>query len=221
MTATVEICVPAYGSQHPMWWTKVMTNLLNETRDFGVNIVFITCSSTMLQDNNKNTIIGTKRREDATDVNRNKLAEGFLSRGADYAFWIDDDTIPPRGAIATLLAQQREFVSGIYFLPKPPYPPIAYMRMDNGMYQTLAGYPKGALFQVDSVGMGCALIHRSVYEKIQDEHLVYMRPDASYYPIHKSRVKNEKVYEGKEKQPWILNGVMHTPVKFIEREGME
>jgi len=149
--------------------------------------------------NKKNTIGGVlidptlKGRAEKTDVNRQTITGYFLEGGesgakADYIFWNDDDTIFPDGAISRLLRLDKPFVAGVYFNTNPPYNPIAYRRLDNGGYKPLWDYPPGAVIQTDCVGMGCALVHRSVYEKILEEHVVYQRPDASLMPVHKSMI---------------------------------
>lgn len=209
----VEICVPCYGNQSPRWWAGVMGNLLADSQS--VEFTRVSVSATMLPDHNKNTIIGpVKHRDTLTDTNRNNLTSGFLGGDADYSYWLDDDTMPPYGALGSLLKMQREFASGLYFLPKEPYTPIAYMRNKDGQYAAINQYAKGSIFQVDSVGMGCALIHRSVFEKIAENHVVVKRHDGASYPIHKDRVINGLSYAGDEKQPWLEDGVLHTPVRI-------
>lgn len=192
-----------------------MVTLLAENKGT-FEIGLIHQASSMLKDSNKNLLVEEKNRDHMTDVNRLEVAGSFLDGESDYLFWIDDDTVPPKGAITHLLGLHREFVSGLYFLPAYPYNPIAYFRNENGTYSAYYGYPKGALVQVDSVGMGCALIHRSVYEKIKAEHEVFMRPDGSLCPMHKSQVKDHKPFIGKNRKPFISNGVMHTPISPVE-----
>lgn len=214
----VEICIPCYGNQSPQWWNRIMMNILDDIP--GVDIIRVTSAATMLSDHNKNTLVG-KRRDTATDAARNNLTNGFLEDVADSVFFIDDDTIPPRGALGYLVRLQREFASGLYFLPKPPYHPIAYMRNKDGLYAAINRFSPGSMFPVDAVGMGCALIHRSVFEKIAKEHVVFKRQDGSIYPIHKDRVNNELDYSGKEKQPWLEDGILHTPGRIMDQKEID
>jgi hypothetical protein len=153
-----------------------------------------------MPDGNKNNTIGgvlidenLKGRNDKTDVNRQAITGYFLEGGetgakADYIFWVDDDTVFMDGAISRLLRLDKLIAAGVYFNNNPPYNPIAYHKLDNGGYKPLWDYPPGALTEIDAVGMGCTLIHRSVYEKIVAEHTVFQRPNASLVPIHKSQI---------------------------------
>jgi hypothetical protein len=85
------------------------------------------------------------------------------------------------------------------------------MRQPDGFYRALYNYPKGALIQVDSVGMGCTLIHRNVFEKIADSFDVFCRPDASVFPVLKSEVKDDK--EAREgTRTYVKGGYAHIPV---------
>lgn len=155
-----------------------------------------------MPDFNKNNSVGgvfaspeQKGRNEKTDANRTAISGYFLEGGesgvkADWIFWNDDDTVFPDGAISHMLRLDKPFVAGLYFNTNPPYNPIAYKRIDNGGYQHLWDYAPGSVFEVDCVGMGCTLIHRSVYEKILEEYVVFQRPNASLIPIHKSKIFN-------------------------------
>jgi hypothetical protein len=157
-----------------------------------------------------------KRRPGLTDVNRVKLAHKFLDGDADYLFQMDDDTVPPYGAIGKLLGKARDFIGGLYFLPGSPHNPIAYYRQENGLYYPVWNYPEGALLEIDAIGMGCTLIHRSLFEKILAEHEVFQRPEGSLLVVHKSQVCNRKALKHPQKA-YIKDGFYHMPV--VPKEG--
>jgi hypothetical protein len=168
-----------------------------------------------LPDVRKNNQIGTlKQRWSLTDANRNKIInEGFLNGGADWVFWIDDDTVPPIDAIIRLAKSGHDFIAGLYFLPAKPFNPIAYKRTPDNLYNPIYNYPKGGMFEVDSVGMGCTLIHRSVYQKIKDEHTVFLRTNGSIFPVHNSQVKKPIVHKQEQnKLAYVKYGEYREPV---------
>lgn len=177
-------------------WANLMKELERGSFNFGQLFAI----QSALSDFNKNTSIGGvladptfKGRNEKTDANRDAISGYFLEGMKDgikseWIFWNDDDTIFPDGAIGRLLRLDKPFVAGLYFNTNKPYNPIAYMQTDNGGYVPLMDYAPGAVMEVDSVGMGCTLIHRSVYEKIMEEFEVFTRPDMSLLPIHKSLI---------------------------------
>lgn len=213
--AVVDIAVACSPHQTPDWWAPIMAMLLETERSGNITIGAVRAVSSALPDVNKNSTIGQqKRRWSLTDANRNEITnKGFINGGADWIFWMDDDTVPPENAITHLVKIGLPFVAGLYFLPAKPYNPIAYKRHESsGLYAPVYQYPKGGLFQVDSVGMGCTLIHRSVYEKIRDEHKVFERQNGSIFPIHKSQVKKPEVSRhDKVVRPMVKYG------KYIEQ----
>jgi hypothetical protein len=195
-----------------------MTNLLTE-QSKGVKIGRIHAVGSALPDHNKNYVIDDqrgvapreeKRRNELTDANRSTIVGGFLHGDSDWLWFLDDDTVPPKGALSHLLGLGREFVGGVYYLAKPPHNPIAYYRTDDGTYAALLNYPVGGLFQVDSIGMGCTLIHRSVFERIQNQHEVFLRPNGSLIPIHKDKIKGGE-WDAKAEE-YVENGVYHMPL---------
>jgi hypothetical protein len=127
---------------------------------------------------------------------------------SDWLFWADDDTVAPPGTIRKLLRLDKPFVAGLYFNTNKPYNPIAYHKLDNGGYIPLTDFAPGSIMPIDSVGMGCTLIHRSVYEKIMEEFEVFQRPDASLVPIHKSRIFDEKFGPTRDLETQVLGGYL-------------
>ena len=211
----VDIAVACAAHQIPHWWGPLMGLLLYTDREGSLEVGQLRTATGALPDHKKNNQIGViKERWSLTDANRNKIVnDGFLNGKADWVFWIDDDTVPPVDAIVKLAKAGFDFIAGLYFLPGKPYNPIAYKKAVHGLYEPVYNYPKGGIFQVDSVGMGCTLIHRSVYETIRDNHTVLLRNNGSIYPIHKSKMQLPYVKQHKKVvEPFVRNGVYHEQV---------
>lgn len=96
------------------------------------------------------------------DHARNAACMRTLESGADYLFFLDSDVIPPRDAILRLLAHQQPIISGVYCRRSPPVA-IPVMIKDG---QWVTNYPPNSIIEVDLVGAGCLLIHRSVLESL-------------------------------------------------------
>lgn len=223
----VMIGVPCSGFQTSAWWLPLLNSVQQETADGNIVIHSIVGMHSALPDFNKNQLLSRqafkylwnpeeKKRAELTDANRSTVAKRFLDSDADWVFFMDDDTSHKPGTITKLVNLGKSFVAGLYFLPKFPNNPIAYLKDEkgSGMYHAYYGYARGALQQVDAVGFGCTLVHRSVFEKIIDEHIVFQRQDGSVVPIHKSKVKNRKFPKGdfNFKEAYVKDGYYHQPL---------
>lgn len=121
-----------------------------------------------------------------TDHNRNHIVRHHLDGDGDMLWFIDDDTVPPPGALERLLALDAPIAAGVYFLRKPPCNPVVYKRRADGYYTPLWNYQAGEIVRPDSVGMGCTLIKRSVFETIIDQYALFRRArTGSLIPVHR------------------------------------
>jgi hypothetical protein len=193
MAPSVDIGVACAAQQDPQWVSGVLAEVLAEVQDKGIRIGKLLFGMTALPDTNKNNNVSDprseaeagpapaheKRRNSLTDSNRVSVARGFLGGDSEWLWFLDDDTVPPNGALSSLLSLGKDFVGGVYFLGAYPHTPIAYRRTPDGLYAPVVHYPHGALIEVDSIGMGCTLIHRRVFESIMAGHEVFERANGS------------------------------------------
>lgn len=113
---------------------------------------------------------------------RNYLAAEALKSQAEYLFWLDDDLVGPPNVIEALIAASRgsgsPIASGLYMAKKKAEERglAAWMKAANPAsgspwasprpgYVSLLPKQAGRFIKVDAVGLGCCLIHRSVFEK--------------------------------------------------------
>lgn len=107
------------------------------------------------------------------DMSRNHCVQQMLQGGYHYLYFHDSDVIAPADTIYRLMAWRQPIVSAMYCRRSPPHGvPVA---IKNGKWlDQVPGPGEHPLVEVDFVGAGALLIHRSALER----HL----PDA---PPHK------------------------------------
>lgn len=96
------------------------------------------------------------------DMARNDGTAHFLRLGAEYILHYDSDVVPPADGLLRLLAHKLPIVSGMYSRRSPPH--SLPVMMKDGMWHT--NFRMGSLVEVDFVGAGFFLVHRSVYEAL-------------------------------------------------------
>lgn len=176
-------------------WSRKMVLLMPMHREVSPHVLFnvaalIRKSPWLGFDYQTNTIIQRAR---------NLLAQRFLNSEAEWSFWMDSDMIIPTGlpgfigvkmkgegkvpvhnagyvATERLLSHGKTIVGGVYARRGKGdglcIQPALYPRhdADKALANRLSQGPTNELHEVSFVATGCALIHRSVYEDIQNIH---------------------------------------------------
>lgn len=108
-------------------------------------------------------------------TNRTKLVSEALKSDATHFFFLDDDVIPPDDVIPTLLAANFPIACGLYMAKKTKKERglTAYMKVSEKGYAAIGLEQKGRYAQVDVTGLGCCLIHRSVFERVPEPWFVW------------------------------------------------
>jgi hypothetical protein len=96
------------------------------------------------------------------DHARNSIVRTCLDNGYEWCFFLDSDVVPPNDAIIRLMAHNQPIISGVYH--RRSHPVAVPVMLRNGMW--LTQYPANKVIEVDLVGCGCMLYHRSVFEKL-------------------------------------------------------
>lgn len=124
-----------------------------------------------------------------TVYNRERIAKWFLDWSwdgkeagprADWLYWMDSDMTCEPDYLVRMLRDTQErpeilVLSGTARMSGDDNRPVLY-RTDGGKFQTIAAWPRNALFTVDAVGTFGMLMHRSVFEQMPRPWFSYQNP---------------------------------------------
>lgn len=110
---------------------------------------------------------------------RNELVDRFMTTtSSEWLLMIDSDEKISLESfdklIAAAHATERPIVAGLYFgaWPGEFYPtavPLIFKRVEGtSTFSSITDYPADQIIPIDSAGTGCLLVHRSVFEKFQE-----------------------------------------------------
>jgi hypothetical protein len=208
----VALGVASYGRQEPAWWVQGFDAL---------GLLW------------KEGIEYTKTYHSGvsnTDINRNRVVDDFLkeeNNPAEWLMWVDADNPLPIGAIHRLLSLNKEVVSGLYYSGTidQEMSPIAYVRNKQGAYNSLKMvrpfWEPGEILQVDAIGMGCLLTHRSVYETIQKDFTMYQRYAGGLIALKNSQVHGEIPTDPNMGNPYantVRKGIYYEPIVQVSHK---
>jgi glycosyltransferase involved in cell wall biosynthesis len=125
------------------------------------------------------------------DTARNEVVRTFLDdHGGDWLLFLDADMRHPRNLLARLLAANRVIVSARYQMRREPFHTVAMRKAGPGRHDYKAIEEQSGLVEVDAVGAGALLIHRSVLEALR-----HHGPDLGVAAAHLQVTRGWNSYE--------------------------
>lgn len=124
------------------------------------------------------------------DQARNHMVESALKTDAEWFFWADSDMVFHPRTISLLMetAKKKEakLVTGVYYKRLPPHSPVIFRRSAELLDgKTLKSENEKAVlpvmpapgstepFEVDAMGFGCVLCHRSVFDNLEKPYFFF------------------------------------------------
>lgn len=99
--------------------------------------------------------------------NRNDAVKTFLKEDFTHLFFMDSDMTFPESTLSRLLQHDKDIVGGFYTVKTEPYHSTCFVDNKAGEsipYQTYNPMPGETMKKVSSIGTGCMLIKRKVFE---------------------------------------------------------
>ena len=119
---------------------------------------------------------------------RTDLGLHAIMNNADFVLWIDSDMVFPEDLLIDLLADMegRDIVSGVCHMRRPPFAPVLYSKLRQGMTpgeneaEKLLDYPRDRIFQVEGCGFGCVMMRTNVLQAVVDKYHDLFAPLPGY-----------------------------------------
>ena len=112
------------------------------------------------------------------DLNREQTIKYFLeNKNFRQLLWLDTDMVHPTNLLQVLESFKQPVISGLYFEKTFPFHPIMFSEPQAGIFQKYANWPEMTLLEVGSMGTGCLLVQREVFEKISYPYCFYSRSE--------------------------------------------
>jgi hypothetical protein len=119
----------------------------------------------------------------AVDLARELAVEDALEAAPEWVLFLDSDVVPPTDVFYRLQRHGRRVVSGLYYVDGEMPHPAAWVLDENDTPSSVAvedgrlvveedgepsvlGRDEDGLVTVDAIGLGCVLVHRSVFETL-------------------------------------------------------
>jgi hypothetical protein len=158
----VVICVPTSGMVHAMF-TFCLINAIRYTESQGIPVVLEMDAGTVL----------SNQRQVLSDTALNDHA-------AEHIMWLDSDMTFPEDVIVRLLEHKKKVVCATYSKRVPPFHPTAFYNIDP---VEPVNTEEHGLVTVRYSGMGCMLVHSSVFDSIPSPHypLTWHAPSSTWH----------------------------------------
>lgn len=111
----------------------------------------------------------TTSRGTPIDLARNEIVRSALDANVDWVFFLDTDVSCPPDIIPRLLAHNLPIVTGVYYTRAPPIEPAIWHEIAPSGKRAISFNP-GQMVECDFIGMGCCLIHTSVFKNLEKPH---------------------------------------------------
>src|SRR3990167_70817 len=198
----VFIGIPCYGTQSYLWWQPLVRECaMLYKRE--IELVDVVPATSMM-----------------VDVNRNYITREFLKSKAEWLKWLDADNTDKIYSIRRLLDTHKTLVTGLYTKRQEEAEPIAYQKNSDGEYYHIDDFVPGQIIPSATAGVGGCLVHRSVFEDIQNNYRMFdLVPGGGVEVVQKGRIIGNVFDEAMdENDGMVINGVQHRRLRLSKKE---
>lgn len=95
---------------------------------------------------------------------RTEVVHKARAMNFEWIMFIDDDVFIPDDAVNRMISSGKKILTGMYWTKTDPARPVIFKKMGDGPYDS---FPLDELIQVAGSGLGCCLIHMSVFDEFE------------------------------------------------------
>jgi hypothetical protein len=141
------LACPTYGPVETMATRHLRTAMMHATNHGGVRWVGDVSPNRMKFDAARNAAVTLALKAEDAEV-----------ATADAILWVDSDVVLPIDAITRLVAEQKDFITGVYVQREPPhFPLIANFDPVQKTFSWFIEFPTDVVAPIDGCGFGCVL----------------------------------------------------------------
>lgn len=119
---------------------------------------------------------------------RTDLSLLAIAEKADFVLWLDSDMVFPPELLTDLMEDMkgRDIVSGICHMRRPPFRPVLYRKLRQGLTpaenesERMDDYPTDGPFRVEGCGFGCVMMRTEVLQSVVDKYREVFAPLPGY-----------------------------------------
>jgi 2-polyprenyl-3-methyl-5-hydroxy-6-metoxy-1,4-benzoquinol methylase len=101
---------------------------------------------------------------------RTEVVHKAKAMNFEWLLFIDDDVFIPEDAVSRLFQAGKKIVTGMYWTKTDPPRLVIFKKIGDGPYDT---FPVDELIKIGGSGLGCCLIHMSVFEEFDKHNIPY------------------------------------------------
>jgi ubiquinone/menaquinone biosynthesis C-methylase UbiE/glycosyltransferase involved in cell wall biosynthesis len=108
---------------------------------------------------------------------RNEVIKKAKAHNFEWVMFIDDDVFIPDDCMNALMSTGKKIICGMYWTKTDPARPVIFKRMGEGPWDN---FPIDKEVEIAGSGLGCCLIHMSVFEKFDEANIPYFMENWVY-----------------------------------------
>jgi glycosyltransferase involved in cell wall biosynthesis/2-polyprenyl-3-methyl-5-hydroxy-6-metoxy-1,4-benzoquinol methylase len=117
---------------------------------------------------------------------RTEIVHKARAMNFEWLLFIDDDVFLPEDGINRLFSAGKKIITGMYWTKTEPPRPVIFKRMGDGPYDS---FPLDEVIEVAGAGLGCCLIHMSVFDQFDKASIPYFLENWIYTDPNGVRMK--------------------------------